>query len=249
MLESMLGKAPSTGTLFPADTGPGPTVLVAGDNNEGFFGEVPVADFINGTALATAIGLTAGSVVAAGTNVNWLKFAWKNRVLMVPMGGYRSNLSWAQIYAAGAVYGSDDEGLYPSGTPRLQNARVTVAGCTYRVRLFKTSVNNTINLGITQGTGRYDDDVAFKNSEYNQLMYRSCVTSPVQQVGADWASYTLGQLSRGWIICQEVSSQVNTGHYLRGYYSFSIQAATSLSKSSAVASAVWHPVLELIPSA
>jgi hypothetical protein len=247
MLEILMlaGGQPAIPQL-PGDTGIGPSALVAGDNTEGFFGEVPVADFINGTNLATAIGLTSGTVITANINANWLKFAWKNKVVLIPKGGYRSNVSWAQIYACGAVYGNDVNGAYPPATPRLQDARVVIGGYTYRVRLFKTGIGDSINLGFSAGTGRYDDDVAFKFSEYNQLMYRSCTTNPTQQVGTDWAAYTLGQLSQGWIVCQEVSAQNTAYCYFRGHNAFSIHSATSYMKATAVSSAVWQPVLELI---
>lgn len=232
---------------MPGDTGIGPSALVAGDTTEGFFGEVPVANFINGTNLAAAIGLTSGSVVTANINANWLKFAWKNKVVLFPRGGYRTNVSWQQIYACGAVYGDDTNGFSPPATPRIQDARVVIGGYTYRVRLFKTAVGDTLDLPFTMGTGRSDDDILFKFSEYNQLMYRSCVTNPNNQVGVDWAAYTLAQLSQGWIICQEVSLRNLNYCYLRGFNGFTIQAATSYIKTTAVGSACWHPVLELIP--
>lgn len=246
MLELLIMAAYRSEQL-PGDTGIGPSTLIAGTTSEGFFGEVPVGDFITGTSLATAIGLTGGTAIAANASANWLKFAWKNKVVLFPKGGYRSNVSWQQIYDCGAALGDDTTGVSPPVTPRIQDARVVIGGYTYRVRLFKTSVNNVINLGVSAGTGRYDDDVAFRLSEYNQLMYRSCVTNPTNQVGTDWAAYTQGQLSQGWIICQEVSSQNNAYIYLRGYNGFTIHAATSYMKNTPVASAVWHPVLELIP--
>jgi hypothetical protein len=247
MLEILMLAGKAGSTPMPTDTGIGPSTLIGGDSTEGFFGEIPVANFINGTDLAAAIGLTSGSVITANINANWLKCAWKNKVVVFPKGGYRTNVAWSQIYACGAVLGDDTNGPYPPPTPRLQDARVVIGGYTYRVRLFKSGVGNTINLPVTMGTGRLDDNVEFRLSEWNQLMYRSCVTNPGYQVGADWAAYTLGELSQGWNICQEVSSQSTGSIFLRGYHGFSIYSGTSYSKTVAVASACWHPVLELIP--
>lgn len=81
---------------------PGPNALLHGDIQHGFFGELPSTDIINGTDLASQIGLSAG--IAFNTGVEWLKFAHKGQILFIPKRPLRYGLSWDQIQAVNAIY-------------------------------------------------------------------------------------------------------------------------------------------------
>lgn len=248
MFEALWSPVTVINFVLPADRGAGPEELIAGTAGEGYFGTIPAASFINGTDLAAAIGLTTGTVLTANINNDWMKFAWKGRIVYTPFKGYRSSVTWTQLYNLGAVYGSDTVGRYPEPTPVLQNARVIIGGKTYKVRLMKTLVTDDADLVVGTGsgsTGRFDVYPITRDSEYNQLMYRSSLDDPPQQVGDDWAAYTATELNAGWIICQEASSRA-ASFLVRGYMGYGIGSAWCLGPRTLVASSiVWKPVLEL----
>jgi hypothetical protein len=223
--------------------------LIAGDATEGYFGTLTAAEFINGTALATAIGLTAGGVISSQVNSDWQKFIWQGKILYMPMQGFRNTVTWNQLYARGAIYGDDTNGAYPAATPVAQSARATVGNRTFRVRVPKTAIGNSVPLEVGSGSGtsgRVDNHVTFKGSEWNQLMYRSTSGIETYQAREDWAAYTGSQLSAGWTIMQESSSQNTGGCVMRSYPGFGMGSGLCVSKGLSAASVTWKPVLELI---
>ncbi len=90
---------------------PGSARLYAGDTNAGFLGFVPSAEFISGTALASALGISVGTSINADTP--WIKYIWKGKVCFTPLKPIRHSVTWDAIYAAGAVYATGDEGTLP----------------------------------------------------------------------------------------------------------------------------------------
>lgn len=161
---------------------PGSKSLIAGDLEAGFygfvqpheFGEIGGKDF-NGKNLASEVGISQGTLQFSETP--WLKFSWKRKVLFTPLKTIRRSISWDHIYQAGAVYGtgstiSDGEqnmletDYYYSEDDRVsQNAKVTIDGLEYVVRLFKGAGNDP--------TDSYDDNdrgSAGSNNEWNKLI-------------------------------------------------------------------------------
>jgi hypothetical protein len=90
---------------------PGNNKLLAGSKNAGFLGFVPSAEFISGTALASALGISAGT--SANADTPWIKYIWKGKVCFTPLKPIRHSITWDAIYAAGAVYATGDEGTLP----------------------------------------------------------------------------------------------------------------------------------------
>ena len=82
---------------------PGNRRLLAGNMQAGWFGEVPASEFITGDALASILGITAGT--SQYSNEPWLKFAYKGSVLLVSKKPFRYKISWDNINAANCVYG------------------------------------------------------------------------------------------------------------------------------------------------
>ena len=113
------------------------TDLIYGDLNLGYYGWVSAGSFINGTSLASAINLKSGTVIAENNNAGWLKFAYLGKTIYISKRALRQSIGWNQLYEAGAVYGDNTNGLYPSGTPINQSANVTILGKSYRVRLMR----------------------------------------------------------------------------------------------------------------
>jgi hypothetical protein len=90
---------------------PGSARLYAGDTNAGFLGFVPASDFINGTDLATTLGISSGTSI--NYNTPWIKYIWKGKVCFTPLKPIRHSITWDAIYNAGAVFASGDEGMLP----------------------------------------------------------------------------------------------------------------------------------------
>ena len=78
------------------ELGIGPTELIAGDMQAGFFGEVLASELFTGPELASEINLTAGTA------------QWDNEPY-VAKKPYRHSISWDSIAAVNAVYGGEND--------------------------------------------------------------------------------------------------------------------------------------------
>lgn len=121
--------------------------LIAGDMEAGFYGEVPVSEFITGDALSSLAGITAGR--SQFSNEPWLKFSYLGETVFVAKKPIRYSISWDDINSKGCVFGSKI---------------VTIKGQQYKVTLLK---------GKTEGM--QDDTSASSgtinhNSMWNRLM-------------------------------------------------------------------------------
>jgi hypothetical protein len=230
--------------------GAGPNTLQVGDYNYGYFGSIASASFINGTALKTAVGLSAVTII--NVTPKWHKFARNGKVIFVPenplTGG---SVSWQQLYNAGVVFGSNDNGPYNAGANVNQNAQVTIGADTYRVRLMRG----------------YNDD-------YNVFPPASTVAEPVETFTCEWDDFVY-PLSLFVPAVQRMSNRANLANaalYGAGNYLVAVQektvsgaSANCLVRGNAVATrngitqrnyigytsatVTWWPVLELIEPA
>lgn len=152
------------------------------DRDVGFYGVTSADDLINGSDLASEIGLSAGT--AFNDNAGWLKFfvgknaadpistrhqtvSAKNRVVFVAKKTLRNDLSWEDIYDAGAVYGTDGAGTANSGSDTTQDAQVAVGDIDYIVRLM-TGCESDPESGDDRECSNDQGD----GSEWNDLFYR-----------------------------------------------------------------------------
>lgn len=206
----------------------------------GYFGEVSSATLMTGDALASDIGLTVGT--SQHSSEGWLKFYVganadcnyykrlglppKPYVIYIAKKPYRHTVSWDAIYARGAVYGSGDTGVTPTGTPTLQDASVTKSGKTLSVRLMTgvdTDPMDFYNKGCAANVGG--------KSEWNQLFYRIHTDIPTcpaannfdggPQIGGNWANFTNSDLVVGtgngrYAWTQETLSASPSARALRG---------------------------------
>lgn len=198
-----------------------------------FLGEVPTSELINGTALASAIGLTAGT--AQHSNAGWLHFELDGKTLYVAKKPYRYNLSWDSIHARGAALGT---------------RTVTINGLRYKVRLLRGA-----DVNPTPALSGYNP-VGTSASEWNRLLYN--VHNGVHTHSGNrtppghWPLYsdtdlvihtTAGNGRLSW--CQETIANDGSQRVYRGvngvtYFGFTIS-------SYVFTNCGWRPVLELIP--
>jgi len=122
MIEQLL----STGgqQTYIGNSGPGPKALIAGDATLGYFGEVTDTQLFTPAQVAGQAGLYLGTdnptAVSAANGNMWLKFIWNGKVIYIAKMPFRTNISWADLYAAGLVYGTRDNGKYPQSTAKFQ---------------------------------------------------------------------------------------------------------------------------------
>ena len=229
---------------FPQDDkigAPGNRILLAGNMDAGWFGEVPSSDFITGDELARTIGLTAGS--SQYSTEPWLKFAYKGEVCLVAKKSFRCHLSWNNINAVNAVYGD-----------RI----IEIKGKKYAVMLMRgigedVQPDPRVLISDVQGSANH-------NSMWNKLMlpihqnapsnwyYKNNVKSPTENwnvgytdrdlltntnggKGAySWCQETVS--SESWYLCRGGNNDVSFSGNLGANYSYSGDG--------------WRPCLKLI---
>lgn len=241
LLLSRFGMSRAGKVIIP--TGAGPSTLVVGDPIAGFFGEVTSGELITGSALMATIGLTVGTLLV--DDIVWLKFSLDGKILFVPKTNVASSASWTSIYQAGAVYGDDTYGAFPSGTARLQNTIVTINKNKYKVRLLTGAFGD--NVGTTTG----NNPASSQGSEWNRLIYPLGVsTSPISgYAGPYWGLYTFTQLDTvtrlTW--CKEMfgsGSTISANRVMRGK-----PTPANLTKwgyAGGYPEYCWRPCLELL---
>jgi hypothetical protein len=213
---------------------PGPSTLIAGDMQAGYFGTVSANDFITGNALCSAIGLSVG--ISQYSNTDWLKFAYKGKIQFVAMKPIRYYLSWNHINSAGAIYGKS----------------ITIDGLTYKVRSFRGAEHDPTN-------SYADTDRDAIGSEWNDLM----LPIHANAATGSWAypayagtvpnwgiGFTNADLlthfndgNGSYTLCQETNDTNPNYRILRG--SFGVSFSNSLPGSFAETTFGFRPVLEL----
>lgn len=215
---------------------PGPSKLIGGNLQAGFYGEVPTSEFITGDELARMIGLTAGT--SQFSNEPWLKFSYMGKVEFVAKKPFRHSISWNSINAVGAVFG---------------NKTIKIGDHTYKIRLTKGKTEGK------QNDSRYYNGDINHNSEWNKLMlpihknapsnwkYPRNVNSPIEKWGAGYTDNDLitmrsvGNGSYSW--CQEYGEDTDT-RLRRGYNG--VSNSNSYDPSIDFSYCGWRPVLELV---
>lgn len=244
-------------------SGPGPQTLLAGDYEAGYFGTLTALELFTGEELAFKCGLTAGALQNSGTD--WLKFAYKGKILFVPKQTIRYNISWKALYNLGLVFGTNDTGTNlpasVSAAPINQQKIISKNGINYKVRLLKGAASNPYSF-TTSGTY---DSYGLEGSEWNDLIYKVVNQVPVAQKGGNWgtiADSAIYDANYSWstTICQETSGVnalvrgglVNTGVGQVGYANqidntILVTAAVNWLGASANYYPSWRPALEWVP--
>lgn len=252
-------------------TGPLGQELLFGDMDLGYFGYGTNSEFLPSAQYQPFFNniLTAGT----WTNVNhvWHKFAYKGKILIVPGGAIKYNLSWNQLYNAGLVYGDDIPEWEVGGVD--QNVKITVGQDVFKVRLFKGSDSRVLpsfsSWIVTANSTHYiyNTTLSNPNGEYFDIMNNFCFANdgriPYTDIGA---SFNL--LSNNYLaLLQDCVGEENSlnkamfgvnltistiiGGYHVGRYPFRPLAGASIPKGSSTVNVsgnrygTWMPVFEL----
>lgn len=227
----MLANRVRMGGSGSIDLGPGPSKLIGGDMDAGFFGVVPASELYTGAEISSACGISQGTLQF--NDVGWLKFAIDGKIIFKSQKPYRHSINWDHIDSVGAVKGTK---------------QVTKGGNTYKVRL------------MMGGNGNANDAInGPKSSEWNKLMlpihikakdqswaYSSYVNTPTEYWGIDFTDADLLTYSRhvdgGYHWCQEVYHSDASQRVYRG----GMGVSYSYRYVSMIRVPGWSPVLELI---
>jgi hypothetical protein len=120
------------------DTGAGPTELVAGDYNAGFFGLCTQEDFFGNTTdnmdtpIMSDLGISQGTV--QNTTEPLLKFIHKGKIKYINKKNIRYDISWNHIQAR--LSGASVSDTLATGNV-YAGAIITIGGRKYRVRLMR----------------------------------------------------------------------------------------------------------------
>lgn len=228
-------------TLNDPYDSPGPKLSTHGTMDQGYFGIVSASDFITGDALATLVGISAGT--SQFSTEGWLKFAYQGKILFVAKKTIRYGISWDQINAANCARGDV--------------VQKTVKGHTFKVRLMKGS-----NVASNDTGSAYNGSICY-GSEWNRLMlpihenaapgkswkYPNNVgTDDTAYWGIDFTDadlqthYDYGDGARSW--CQETA--YNSSYRLGRGFSGVSHSGSSTSSYTGTGYG-WRPVLELVP--
>lgn len=215
--------------------GPGPTQLIGGNEEAGFYGEVPTSELITGTELAKIINLKEG--LDENLDAPWLKFSYLGKVEFIAKKPFKTLISWKAINEANAVFG---------------NKVVTINGLSYKVRLIKGKTE-----GKQNDTKSYRGEINH-NSEWNRLMlpihknapsswrYSENVKSPtenwnIKYTDADLVTAYNIRGSASW--CQECGEK--DYYFLRRGISGPADSSSNYDSENSNATG-WRPVLELV---
>lgn len=214
-------------SIKPRVMGHGPVKLIGGDMQAGYFGDVSSGVLFRGDDLALQLGVDQG--VLQNADAGWLKFAWRGQIIYIAKRSLMHTVSWDHLYARGVVYGTDDNGLYPRGTPANQYRSVEKDGFEYVVGLMTGAASDPIDTTLRGET--YSSTLGLgAGSEWNELIYRIHQDIPVSpnsltfdggaQFGENWAEFTNADLNitgNGrfkWT--QETSSEATSNRVSRG---------------------------------
>lgn len=234
--------------------GPGTNVMQYGNERYGYFGNIASADFVNSTAVLGALKNTTGFNTTAVYPV-WYKFIRNGKVLLVPSVSF-GDVTWTNLYNAGAVYGTDDNG--PVGSPGNVNQRTILEfnGDLFLVRAAK---------GMPDGVAWDGTNIAFNTdprvqgiySEYEDLFYPFTKLTPLRQRMVNVASLDAGGVlisgpsatrQNIGVGCQEING-ANSLRRGAGSYGNAAQTRLLMEEVGGVAKTaanVWWPVLEYV---
>ena len=230
------------------ELGPGPSKLIAGNMEEGFFGETSSSELISGSYLASLVRITQGT--SQHSDAGWLKFAYEGEIQFVAKKPIRHSISWEAINTANCVFGDSGDTTIIRG------------GLTYKVTLMRALEPSN---DPKTPSGMYSGAINHY-SEWNRLM---CQIHE-RAINKNWGNpfniesdigileHSLGSGSQGmysdadlvvgsgdgrgsW--CQEMGSN-STSRWRRGNNNVAhAGSGTSSTTSSYVG---WRPVLRLV---
>lgn len=108
-------------------TGPGPSKLIDGDQQLGYFGRVTALDFLTTSELQILSGYPNATVSVPLPG--WDKWYRNGKILFIPSALCGESWSWQNLYNTGLVFGTDDDGAWrPAGVNPKNQLKIIEKG-------------------------------------------------------------------------------------------------------------------------
>lgn len=230
-----------------SESGPGSKILIAGDEQLGYFGEVTGDELFTAIEMLTAIPLSVGTDISVSGGL-WLKFFHKGKVLYIAKRPFKIGVSWNDIYADGGVYGTDNNGLYPAATPVNQYHPMTKVenGKTWTLvpRLIR-GVNSDPATAASYAASGYVD------SEWSQLFGR-VVNATNDATTEKWAHFTNTEVTGASGVFNTVAMETYGPNVTYGAIAgvggnFNTRSNQTKVTRKSTYDFGWRPVLDLLP--
>lgn len=255
-------------------SGVGPSVLISGDLNLGYFGELQAGTLPSPTTIANMLGISVGNVNnRTGTGaMRWFKFARNGKILITSPSTMVYGVSWDHLYSKGLVYGVDGDGssvdpLFAASGVGAVNQKVTIniGGSNYIVRTPSglteslTAAQRTALVGAATGTvdnlelrSEFDDLIAPLFQGYNRGS-GSTGWLAAADLFRSWTNlYATASSEIGNRICRDIVSGSGGTPYItrRGHLEGPSNIATFVNRfyraGSNATSSPWTPIFELV---
>lgn len=237
MLELML--AGNNKTIIP-ESGPGNKQLIAGNRTDGWFGLVSPEEMPSTATIATLSGLAITLPQTRVVPLNWLKAVLDGKFIFYPSTPF-NNLTLTAIYNAGAVYGTDDNGLnVPTGSSPTNQLKVLTftdkSGKTwcFKLRLINSANPNDLTAVTTPSQAKVEAGEMFKL--YSHVMLGT--PSPVDGVKWDKLGANVDVYVNRYHSTSIYSNQVFNGAPNSVVAQYAFTAVTTIYP--------WMPLLELM---
>lgn len=209
-----------------AASGPGPKVLVGGDSTMGYFGPVTAAELFTSSEIAQQYPEMASfGQMVWGADLQWQKFIINGKIVYISLVAMNLGCRWADLYANGMVYGTNDNGLVPEATPvnqwRPLAKRHSGEDWVLTIRTLRVSYDDVLPINIVPGA----DAAALLN----------IIKAGVGRGTGKWGQLNPSDLNYNWTL--------NTYTNTTGALVYGINSGVSYAtKTSAIR---YFPVLEL----
>jgi len=185
MKEELLG----SGTAKNTGSGPGTDILLYGNSDLGFYGEISKENLPSTSLLCNTVNLTAGrlteDVAPTGQGkFNWLKVIRNNVIFFILMASARTSWSGLNIDSADLL---NAQCIYGEKT-------ITFDDWLFKIRVLTGADVNPVPQPYNDHTG----------GEWNDIMYKVA--------DGTWANYQAGDLGNDgyYSVCQETFSGTST---------------------------------------
>ena len=212
MFEPLLHRASAQSWI--GYNGPGPTTLLFGNEDAGYFGEVTQAELLTPQAVLDQVpGLNRA---AWNTSSTWLKFIYRGKVLFISKLPLFTGMTWNALYANGLVYGTDNDGVFPLKNPCNQLRIIAKDNWRFKARLIRNDLSDPSYLPTSGGA-----DTTPRKSEYTELIY-PVLARVIANYPNKWAAFTDAQvgMSSGYELLQETLASDTAYSYMRALTAF-----------------------------
>lgn len=242
MIEATLAPLGSANMATYPWSGPGPKTLLQGTEALGYFGEASPTEMLSAFKLRDQLNFQVGTDNAAWDG-RWVKMFVDGKVIFFPTKIIATGITWNDLYNAGLVYGTDDNGKYPTATPTNQMRYVSAGNAVMKVRNFRAYAADPANMGGIENLGNTTNVDIFNGEWYRTI---GSITTPrlTSYTGPWWPKYSqpdflIPNSTAPFPWAQETRQALTTN----GLTINNTQIAPSNVKTTALA---WYPVLEVV---